>query len=132
MQRLFFAFPAGLPGAGLLLLRVAVAMQSVQDAQVFLLWMAMPLSVLVVLRVVSFLAVLCVLIGVATPIASLTLSLEAALALLLCSLRGAAPALHASLLLQLSVITMVLAAVGPGAFSLDARLFGRREIMLHD
>jgi uncharacterized membrane protein YphA (DoxX/SURF4 family) len=30
------------------------------------------------------------------------------------------------------VITLALACLGPGAFSLDARLFGRHEIIIHD
>jgi uncharacterized membrane protein YphA (DoxX/SURF4 family) len=30
------------------------------------------------------------------------------------------------------VITLALICLGPGAFSLDARLFGRREIIIHD
>jgi uncharacterized membrane protein YphA (DoxX/SURF4 family) len=34
--------------------------------------------------------------------------------------------------LNLGIICMALALLGPGAFSLDARLFGRREIIISD
>jgi uncharacterized membrane protein YphA (DoxX/SURF4 family) len=34
--------------------------------------------------------------------------------------------------LNLAIICIALALLGPGAFSLDARLFGRREIIIPD
>jgi len=34
--------------------------------------------------------------------------------------------------LNLAIICIALALLGPGAFSLDARLFGRREIIIAD
>ena len=34
--------------------------------------------------------------------------------------------------LQLAVMALILVLLGPGAYSLDARLFGRREIIIPD
>ncbi len=34
--------------------------------------------------------------------------------------------------LQLSAMSLILVLLGPGAYSLDARLFGRREIIIPD
>jgi uncharacterized membrane protein YphA (DoxX/SURF4 family) len=34
--------------------------------------------------------------------------------------------------LQLAVMSLILVLLGPGAYSLDARLFGRREIIIPD
>jgi uncharacterized membrane protein YphA (DoxX/SURF4 family) len=43
------------------------------------------------------------------------------------------PALTSSIAhLNLAIICVALALLGPGAFSLDARLFGRREIIIPD
>lgn len=43
------------------------------------------------------------------------------------------PALASSIAhLNLAIICVALVLLGPGAFSLDARLFGRREIIIPD
>lgn len=43
------------------------------------------------------------------------------------------PTLGSSMVhLNLAIICIALALLGPGAFSLDARLFGRREIVISD
>jgi len=34
--------------------------------------------------------------------------------------------------LQLTVMSLILVLLGPGAYSVDARLFGRREIIIPD
>lgn len=46
---------------------------------------------------------------------------------------GQTPALASSIAhLNLVIICIALVLLGPGAFSLDARLFGRREIVILD
>lgn len=63
----------------------------------------------------------CLLMGLMTPLFSIVITIG-----------GAALALSG--LFQTSIETLVLAVavslLGPGAFSLDARMFGRREILL--
>ena len=39
---------------------------------------------------------------------------------------------NALMALQLTVMSLILVLLGPGAYSLDARLFGRREIIIPD
>ena len=124
-------FPDGLPGTGLLLLRAAAGgAMAAQGAAYFANWHEVTFLSLIVglLEVASGLALM---IGSLTPVAG-------SLAVLL-SLGGAlswfpAPALDlfATRLTSVFGIVMMAALVclGPGAFSLDARLFGRREIII--
>lgn len=124
MQRLFAMFPAGRAGAGLLILRVVVALQLLAaGASCFrpvmgalLIWLGQLMAVL-----------LCM--GIATPVLAL---LHAGMALY-CLLQhwSAAPMLLAlyGLLIANSLALMLL---GPGAYSLDAQLFGRRLIVVRD
>ena len=132
MQRLFFAFPAGLPGAGLLLLRVAAALMGLHESHVVLTAIAGIPSLLIALRIASLAAIASVLIGFATPVGCFILALEVGCASVLSLMSGVRVAAPELLLLNLGVMAVVIAAVGPGAFSLDARLFGRREVVFPD
>ncbi len=132
MQRLFFAFPNGLPGAGLLLLRAAVSLTGVYEAHLLLTTLAVPLILLIALNVAVFTAMVCILIGFATPIASLSLGIGAASALILTMSPWPSFTQSEVILLNLAIMAVVNAAVGPGAFSVDARLFGRRELTFPD
>lgn len=63
----------------------------------------------------------CLLVGFMTPVIAIAITAgTAALAL---------SGLHQSPL-EIVVLTIAVALLGPGAFSLDARMFGRREIYL--
>ncbi len=132
MQRLFFAFPGGLPGAGLLLLRAAVSLTGIYEAQLLLTALAIPALLLIALKVAVFTAILSVLIGLTTPIASLSLSIGAACALTMTLSSWPSFTQNELILLDFTIMAVVNAAVGPGAFSVDARLFGRREITFPD
>ena len=132
MQRLFFAFPTGLPGAGLLLLRFAVALTGLYEGHLFLTTSAATFSVLVALRLAFYTAAFFIFIGMATPIASFSIFAGAACCLLGSWTSWSSFSANDMILLNLATMTVVNAAVGPGAFSVDARLFGRREIVLPD
>ena len=71
------------------------------------------------------------LIGFLTPIAG-TVASVFAIALAVSALPTCTPNLFDSRMAALLGLTMLLAllGLGPGAFSLDARLFGRREIII--
>jgi uncharacterized membrane protein YphA (DoxX/SURF4 family) len=63
----------------------------------------------------------CLLLGFLTPIAAALIAL-ASLSLLFAS--------HSTQTLDIVVLSAVIALLGPGAFSIDARMFGRREILI--
>ena len=65
----------------------------------------------------------CLLIGFMTPIAALVIGLASVgVAIYTQNL--------SEIILDAIVLTIVIASLGPGAFSIDARMFGRREILI--
>jgi uncharacterized membrane protein YphA (DoxX/SURF4 family) len=123
VQKLFSAFPGGWPGLGLLLLRALVGVTLI--AQIVPYVGSTKLTVLgwVVTALVLIIASCC-LVGFMTPIAAIVIGLGA-IALAVSSL----PYTNQTLL-NVIVLTTAIALLGPGAFSIDARMFGRREILI--
>jgi putative oxidoreductase len=119
MQRLFSTFPNSWPGAGLLLLRLAVGLPLVLDAVPSL----TAFTVTAWVRVPAALSAVLLLIGLWTPIASAAqVVLEAVFILV-----GIGPLdVH----LTRAVIAVSLALLGPGAWSADSLLYGRKRINL--
>jgi uncharacterized membrane protein YphA (DoxX/SURF4 family) len=123
VQKLFSAFPGGWPGLGLLLLRALVGVTLI--AQIVAYVGSTKLSVLgwVVAALVLIIAS-CLLVGFMTPVAAIVIGLGA-IAL------AASNVLDTNqTLLNMIVLTTAIALLGPGAFSIDARMFGRREILI--
>jgi|SRR5215470_10880074 len=121
MQRLFSMFPEGGPGVALLLLRVSVAVILVVSAVNHL----SNFSHLLVAAAV-LVAVLLV-IGLFTPVSS-WIACAFGLANLLV---GDHPDHHLVFVAATSILNAVaLALLGPGAYSLDAKLFGRRVMVV--
>jgi uncharacterized membrane protein YphA (DoxX/SURF4 family) len=121
MRRLFAMFPTGAPGCGLVLLRAVAALSLQADASGHLALTAHSSAPGVALILLS----LALLVGLLTPIVALmAAAIEAAL-LITSGSAGIA------LMLQGPVICVALALLGPGAYSLDARLFGSRVVVLH-
>ena len=112
-------FPTGTAGAALLVLRVSVAATLV--ANVIAHGPAVtPLAILLALAI----PVICLCSGLLTPYCS-ALSCILQLYLLLAGIGG--DRFH----LALSIVDSgVLAVLGPGAYSIDARIFGRRLLTL--
>jgi uncharacterized membrane protein YphA (DoxX/SURF4 family) len=131
VQRLFPSFPAGWPSVGLLLLRAAVGLTLVVQGTASVLTGQAPSMGGWAIGVLEVASGASLLVGFLTPMAGAVAGLSAL---------GSAlswfpsPASHI-LDDQLSIVFIVIMAaaivlLGPGAVSLDARLFGRREIII--
>ncbi len=115
MQRMYPMFPLGWPGLALVLLRGAVS--------VHLVWLATADGLLPLAGAGLWLAALLAMFGLLTPLASVV----AALAELAFAVLGEGASLVHPLL---ALDPLLLLMLGPGAYSLDCRLFGRRLITI--
>jgi hypothetical protein len=116
VQRLFSTFPAGLPGAGLLLLRALVAIPLIHER---LLTASSPDPIIP--ELVTAGAAILLLIGLWTPLAG------AVIAVVEFGLAVSHPA-DPWMSVRVGVLGAALAMLGPGGCSVDARLFGRKQI----
>lgn len=117
MRRLFSTFASGAPGAGLLLLRFAGASIFILNAADTAWYTAGSPALL--LNVISLVLGVLLLAGVWTPVVA-TLAAVAALA------KGWSDPVRSYWLL--GAICAALALLGPGAWSVDARVFGWKRI----
>lgn len=126
MQRLFSTFPDGAPGAGLLLLRAVLGASFLVLA--FALVAARGTWHLVG-GAVAGVAGISLVVGFLTPLA-VSLGLVAVSV----ALASPPPSIIAETKVAAAIAVIAVAAavalLGPGAFSLDARRFGRREITI--
>jgi putative oxidoreductase len=118
MQRLFSTFPNGWPGTGLLLLRLTSGLYLVAGELSRL--SGLSESTILALRVARLSAGLLLIIGLWTPIAGVA----QALVEVWMGIGERSNALH---FITVS-LGLSLAMLGPGACSVDARLFGRKRI----
>jgi uncharacterized membrane protein YphA (DoxX/SURF4 family) len=121
MQRLFSTFPNSWPGGGLFLLRIAVALPAAADGLSLL--PAVHSAWGIATGLVSVFTSALVLVGLWTPYAAAMLGV-AQLSLLFFG--GFPLETH----LCRAAIAVALVMLGPGAWSIDRRLFGRKRIDL--
>ena len=115
MQRLFTTFANGWPGLGLLIQRLVTGIALIHNG-----WAAFDASTIAPHAMGIALAIL-IMLGLWTPVAgALTAPIELWLALVIPDGR--------SNCILLATLGITLAMIGPGAFSIDARLFGRKRI----
>lgn len=120
MQRLFSTFPEGWPGAGLAFLRAVTAIPPVQHGIAGLWPVSQPL---VMVQVAAAAAGVLLLAGLWTPLAGVLMAvMELGLAVFHPDDRW----MH----ILVGALGIVLAMLGPGAWSVDARLFGRKRIQI--
>jgi uncharacterized membrane protein YphA (DoxX/SURF4 family) len=116
MQRLFGTFPSRGAGLALVVLRVAVA-----TALVTRVWLC-PAQGATVLMALSVVAALLITVGLFTPIVSGSAALVS-LGFIRFSSEPSMSALTIAILIALALL-------GAGAYSVDARLYGRRRLVI--
>lgn len=121
MRKLFSTFPSQWPGLGLLLLRALVGYSLIAQGMGYVRAPADSLATSGV-AVLAFFGAAFLLAGFMTPLVAVLVAVGGlGLALFI---DGDGP------LIYLVCLSIAIALLGPGAFSLDARMFGRREITI--
>jgi putative oxidoreductase len=123
LQRLFATFPEGWPGTGLLLVRSVTAIPAVLQGIEGLLTAPLQTGDIAwgVLEVAAACFAVLLLVGLWTPVAGVLMAV-AELSLVLSHVSD--PWMH----VRLGTLGVALAMLGPGAWSVDAHLFGRKRI----
>lgn len=131
MQRLFSTFPHGSPGIGLLLLRAGAAAVLIVHGAACLTHRNAATWGTWAVGVMAILTGALLLLGLMTPLAGVVGAIGGA-GVALSWFPSPTPAtLGAGVAGVLLVVVMVaIALLGPGAISVDAALFGRREITI--
>jgi putative oxidoreductase len=134
MQRFFSTFPDSWPGMGLLLLRVVAGGAAASQGGLYLASIPEPTAASWALGLLAVLSAFALIAGFLTPAAAAVVSVTTFLITLTW-----VPPIAASVVIDRSAALLVsvdgaaLALLGPGAHSVDAYLFGRREIIIpHD
>ena len=142
MQRLFSTFAGGWPGAGLLLLRLLAGASLIDFGIGGVREGPPPLTV--GLQIIGIAAAILLLVGAFTPVAGvLAAAAKAWIAISQFSSHSGDPcsgdpcsgdpcAGGAWAALALAILAAALAMIGPGAWSIDARRFGRKHIDLSE
>ena len=123
LQRLFSTFPDGWPGIGLLLLRLGISFRVIYIATAGLSGKPADPATLTQ-SLIAAAAGLFLVAGLWTPIVGTLLVLDEVWIAFSLSLSHQA---DIAVPLFLAVLAASLAMLGPGAWSIDARLFGRRR-----
>jgi putative oxidoreductase len=119
LQRLFSMFPNGWPGRGLLLLRIVAGILPIYDGIARLMGAAPHESA--ALQLIAASAGVFLLAGFWTPIAGALLAVTD----IWIALSGTA---HLRSSILLATMGAAIAVLGPGAWSIDALLFGRKRL----
>jgi hypothetical protein len=126
LQRTFTSFPTGFVGAALFVLRVVVGLSALVEAA---LSVALDQSALcLAMAAAAALAGLTLLPGFLTPLAGAMLAAQGAAILVFTNSSVLRLFDSRMALFEFIVMAATLAVLGPGAASIDSRLFGRREV----
>jgi uncharacterized membrane protein YphA (DoxX/SURF4 family) len=130
LQRLYVTFPAGRPGVGLLLLRAALGATAFGKASLYLSAARPDIDGSSTMGLAAGICGVLLIVGFLTPLASAVYGLST-LAAAFSWLPDSEGFLGGTWCLALLIaISAAMVLLGPGANSVDARLFGRREIII--
>ena len=118
MQRLYSMFPRGAPGCGLIILRLAVVASLYFDAVSHSVFGSHPILFAALLGLSSLLA-----LGLLTPAAAVVSAGVSVMSIVGSNAQDSPGPLLGVL------ISTVLMLLGPGDYSIDARIFGRRIVV---
>jgi uncharacterized membrane protein YphA (DoxX/SURF4 family) len=130
LQLLFSAFPGGLPGISLLLLRAVLGIAMVIDGGSYVVE-SHPTLAAWSLGLPALASGALLVIGLFTPFVGLVVGLNI-VGVALSMLPASTPNMfdsHPALVFALTILLAIIGA-GPGRYSVDARVFGRREIII--
>jgi uncharacterized membrane protein YphA (DoxX/SURF4 family) len=129
LQRTFSGFPTGYPGFALLLLRLVVGGAASSQAWMLITANHGAVNISVVIALLALVIGLALIVGLMTPIASVLLSAGGLLLMADSSITGHLLLFESGMArLEFIAMSAALISLGPGALSVDARLYGRREI----
>ena len=123
MRRLFSTFARGWPGAGLLLMRMVAGIALIERGIARL--SSGPPVLLAVLSVLTTVGGLLLLAGLWTPVAGIVVAAIEVWKIFLLPV-------NLWIYILLATLGAALAMLGPGAWSVDARLFGWKRIDIQD
>lgn len=119
MQRLFSTFASGWPGAGILLQRALVGFLLTHNGVIQVL--EKPQAISVIPHLLEVVTGVLLLLGLWTPVVGIVAAVVEAWVIL--------TGIHELLIaMMLATLCATIAMIGPGAWSLDARIFGRKYI----
>jgi uncharacterized membrane protein YphA (DoxX/SURF4 family) len=132
LQRTFSGFPTGYPGFALLLLRLVVGGAASSQAWLLLIANHGAVNMSVIVALLAFVIGVALIIGLMTPIASVLLASGGLFLTLDSGILGLLSLFESGMArLEFIVMSVALIFLGPGTLSLDARLYGRREIKVN-
>ena len=130
MRGTFLIFPDRLPGVGLLVLRLAAGVALVWYANYIFEWIR-PVRLAQIVIVVSITVGLFLMVGYLTRMAGAVVAIGTLASRLAWPHTVNASMTEATLVYSfIGIVAAALLCLGPGAFSVDARRYGRREIVI--
>jgi uncharacterized membrane protein YphA (DoxX/SURF4 family) len=131
VQRSFSTFAPGWPGVGLLVLRIALGIPLIVEGIALLADLRDTASLLIIVALTSIAAGVTLLVGYSVGLGAIAGGFVV-IAVYFSPLHGERLNLFSSRIACFLAISIAIALVflGPGAFSIDARRFGRREIVI--